>query len=159
MNIALVEQGVKVLAFEGAAPFYLKCSAATCEPRHEWYSGCNYSEENRARPERNREDRLFAALFRTRLEVGASVTFVATTGMAASLDGETLRAEHANHDVKLFHDWQAKNEAIAEESPSWIWQLILAADQFLVSAAFRKSLMAGASSPAITGSGTGAATP
>jgi len=131
MNIALVEQGVKVLAFEGAAPFYLKCSAATCEPRHEWYSGCNYSEET-ARGLSDREDRLFAALFRTRLEVGASVTFVATTEMAASLDGETLRAEHANHDVKLFQDWQAKNEAIAEESPSWIWQLILAADQFLV---------------------------
>src|SRR5260221_11487304 len=104
MNIALVEQGVKVLAFEGAAPFYLKCSAATCEPRHEWYSGCNYSEET-ARGLSDREDRLFAVLFRTRLEVAASVTFVATTEMAASLDCETLPADQTNQDVKPFHDW------------------------------------------------------
>jgi predicted glycogen debranching enzyme len=131
MNIALLEQGVKVLAFDGASPFYLKCSAATCELRHEWYRGCQYSEEAQ-RGLSGGDDRLFAALFRTRLEVGASVTFVATMETAASLDGETLVAERANHDVKLFHDWQAKNEAIAEESPSWIWQLILAADQFLV---------------------------
>ena len=131
MNIALAEQGVKVLAFDGASPFYLKCSAATCELRHEWYRGCCYSEEAR-RGLGDLEDRLFAALFRTRLEVGASVTFVATMETAASLDGETLLAERANHDVKPFHDWQAKNEALAEESPSWIWQLILAADQFIV---------------------------
>ena len=131
MNIALAEQGVKVLAFDGASPFYLKCSAATCELRHEWYRGCCYSEEAQ-RGLSECEDRLFAALFRTRLEVGGSVTFVATLEAAASLDGETLLAERANHDVKLFHDWQAKNEALAEESPSWIWQLILAADQFIV---------------------------
>lgn len=131
MNIALVEQGVKVLAFDGARPFYLKCSAATCELRHEWYRGCIYSEEAQ-RGLGDSEDRLFAALFRTRLEVGASVTFVATMETAATLDGETLVAERANHDVKLFHDWQAKNEVLPEEAPSWIWQLILAADQFLV---------------------------
>jgi predicted glycogen debranching enzyme len=131
MNIGLVEQGVKVLAFDGARPFYLKCSAATCELRHEWYRGCLYSEEAQ-RGLSDSEDRLFAALFRTKLEVGASVTFVATVETAAALDGETLVAERANHDVKLFHDWQAKNEVLAEESPSWIWQLILAADQFLV---------------------------
>ncbi|HEY6269590.1 MAG TPA: amylo-alpha-1,6-glucosidase [Candidatus Acidoferrum sp.] len=131
MNITLEEQGVKVLAFDGAAPFYLKCSAATCEPHHEWYLGCHYSEEAE-RGLSDREDRLFAALFRTRLEVGASVTYVATTEIAASLDGETLLAERANRDVRQFHDWQAKNEALAEGSPSWIWQLILAADQFIV---------------------------
>lgn len=131
MNIALVEQGVKVLAFDGARPFYLKCSAATCELRHEWYRGCSYSEEAQ-RGLSDSEDRLFAALFRTRLEVGVSVTFVASMETAATLDGETHVAERANHDVKLFHDWQARNEVLAEESPSWIWQLILAADQFLV---------------------------
>jgi predicted glycogen debranching enzyme len=131
MNIAPVEQGVKVVAFDGAAPFYLKCSAATCEPRHEWYLGCYYAEETE-RGLSNQEDRLFVALFRARLEVGASLTFAATMETAASLDGETLRAERDNHDAKLLQDWQAKNEVLAEESPSWIWQLILAADQFIV---------------------------
>jgi predicted glycogen debranching enzyme len=131
MNISPIEQGVRVMAFDAAAPFYLKCSNATCEPHHEWYLGCYYSAETE-RGLSDREDRLFAALFRTRLEVGASVTLIATTEVAASPDGETARAERANHDVKLFHEWQAKDEALAEAAPTWIWQLILAADQFIV---------------------------
>jgi len=131
MNIAPVEHGVRVQAFDGAIPFYLKSSASTCEPRHDWYLGCYLAEETE-RGLNDREDRLFAALFRARLEVGSSVTLVASTVEAASLDGETARAERANHEVKLFHEWQAKNEALAEEAPSWLWQLILAADQFIV---------------------------
>ncbi len=131
MNIAPLESGVKVLAFDGATPFYLKSSAATCEPRHEWYLGCFLGEET-ARGLSDREDRLFAALFRARLEIGSRVVFVATTEANAFLDGETAQAERANYEVKLFQDWQAKNEALAEEAPSWLWQLILAADQFIV---------------------------
>ena len=131
MNIAPVEHGVKVLAFDGATPFYLKSVSLTCEPRHDWYHGCYLSEET-ARGLSDCDDRLFAALFRAKLETGASATLIVTTEPAASLDVETARAERANHDVKLFHEWQAKNPAFAEESPSWHWQLILAADQFIV---------------------------
>jgi len=131
MNIEPVEHGVKVRAFDGAAPFYLKSSAATCEPHHEWFLGCFLGEET-ARGLNDREDRLFAALFRAKLEIGSSVVFVATTEANALLGGETGRAERANYEVKLFQDWQAKNEAFAEEAPSWLWQLILAADQFIV---------------------------
>jgi predicted glycogen debranching enzyme len=131
MNIAPLESGVKVLAFDGATPFYLKGSAATSEPRHEWYVGCYLGEET-GRGLSDREDRLFAALFRAKLEIGSSVVFVATTEANAFLDGETARAERANYEVKLFQDWQAKNEALAEEAPSWLWQLILAADKFIV---------------------------
>jgi predicted glycogen debranching enzyme len=131
MNITPVEHGVKVVAFVGATPFYLKSSAATCEPRHEWYLGGFLGEET-ARGLSDREDRLFAALFRARLEAGSNVMLVVTTEAAASLDGETARAERANHEVRLFQNWQAKNEVLAEEAPSWLWQIILAADQFIV---------------------------
>jgi predicted glycogen debranching enzyme len=131
MNITPVEHGVEVQAFGGATPFYLRSSASTCEPRHEWYLGCYYSEETE-RGLSDREDRLFAALFHAKLEPGSSVTLVVSTEEAASLDGETARAEQANHEVKLFQEWQLKNEALAGEAPSWLWQLILAADQFIV---------------------------
>jgi len=131
MNIAPLENGVKVLAFDGATPFYLKSNAATCEPRHEWYLGCFLGEET-ARGLSDREDRLFAARFRAKLQIGSSVVFVATTEANALLDVETVRAERANYEVKLFQEWQANNEALAEEAPSWLWQLILAADQFIV---------------------------
>ena len=131
MHISAVEQGVKVIPFEGATPFYLKSPTATCELRHEWYLGCYFKEETR-RGLSDREDRLFAALFHAKLEPGSSVTLVVSTESAASLDEETARAERPNHDVNLFQEWQSRNEALAEQAPSWLWQLVLAADQFIV---------------------------
>jgi len=131
MNIRPAENGVRVLAFDGATPFYLKSRAATCELRHEWYRGCYLGEETE-RGLDDREDRLLAALFRAKLPIGSSVVFVASTEANALLDGETARAARANYEVQLFHDWQAKNETLAEEAPPWLWQLILAADQFIV---------------------------
>ena len=131
MNISAVEQGVKVIPFEGATPFYLKSPTATCELRHEWYLGCYFAEETR-RGLSDLEDRLFAALFHAKLEPGSSVTLVVSTESAASLDEETARAERPNHDVNLFQEWQSRNEALARQAPSWLWQLVLAADQFIV---------------------------
>jgi predicted glycogen debranching enzyme len=34
--------------------------------------------------------------------------------------------------MKLFAAWQEKHQGLAAEAPSWLWQLILAADQFIV---------------------------
>ncbi len=131
MKIEPVEHGIKVQAFDGATPFYLKSDAGTCEPRHEWYLGCYFGEET-ARGLDDREDRLFAALFRATLQAGANVTIVAAMEANALLDGETAAAERANREMKLFTAWQEKNEALTAEAPSWLWQLILAADQFIV---------------------------
>jgi predicted glycogen debranching enzyme len=131
MKIEPVERGVKAVAFDAATPFYLLSAEAACEVHHDWYRGCYLAEET-ARGLDDHEDHLFVALFRTKLDVGASVTIVATTEAAAALDGETARARRANHEVKLFQSWQEKNGALAAEAPSWLWQLILAADQFIV---------------------------
>jgi len=131
MEIDPVECGVRVLASEGATPFYLLSAEASCEQHHDWYRDCYFAAET-ARGLDDREDYLFAALFRAKLEVGSSVIFAATTEAKTSLDSEAARAERANYEVKLFQDWQAKHENNAEEAPSWLWQLILAADQFIV---------------------------
>ena len=128
MRIEPVDRGVRVVASDVATPFYVLSDAASCEPRHDWYRDCYLAEET-ARGLDDREDHLFAALFRARLELGSTLTLVATTEAKVSLDGETLRAERANYEVKLFHQWQAKNEAQAADAPSWLWQLVLAADQ------------------------------
>jgi predicted glycogen debranching enzyme len=131
MKIEPVERGVKVVAFDAATPFYLLSAEAACEAHHDWYRCCYLAEET-ARGLDDHEDHLFVALFRAKLDVGASVTIVATTEAAAALDGETAMARRANHEVKLFQSWQEKNAALAAEAPSWLWQLILAADQFIV---------------------------
>src|SRR2546430_17294294 len=117
--MAPVGGGLRGQALDGTPLFCLKLSSETCEPRHEWYLGCYFGEET-SRGLEDREDRLFAALFRAKLQVGASVTLVATTDANALLDGETTAAGRANHDMKLFTAWQEKHEALAAEAPSWL---------------------------------------
>jgi predicted glycogen debranching enzyme len=131
MKIEPIEDGVQVVAFDGATTFYLKCAGAACEPRHEWYRNF-YLPVEKERGLDDREDYLFAALFRTKLKVGSSVTFVATTEAGAGLDGARVRAENADRDAKLFESWRVDNQKGVSESPDWLPQLVLAADQFIV---------------------------
>jgi predicted glycogen debranching enzyme len=131
MKIDAVDDGLTIVAFDGATPFYLKCAGATCEPRHEWYRNC-FMPVEKERGLDDQEDHLFAGLFRTKLKVGSSVTFVATTESGAALDGAVARAESADREAKLLESWRAENDKSAAESPSWLPQLVLAADQFIV---------------------------
>jgi predicted glycogen debranching enzyme len=131
MKIDPVENGVQVTAFDGATPFYLKCPGAVYQPRHEWYRNCFLPVE-KERGLDDLEDHLFAALFQAKLRVGTSVTFVASTEATAGLDGAAVRAENAEREAKLLQSWLAENEKTAAESPNWLPQLVLAADQFIV---------------------------
>ncbi len=131
MKIAPVEKGVMVLPFDTATPFFLKSAEATCEPHHEWYRDC-YLPRETERGLEDREDHLFAALFRAKLNVGESISIVATTEASTALDGEASRALRASHESTLLDAWQAKNEESTAGAPAWLRQLVLAADQFVV---------------------------
>ena len=130
MNIAPVEHGVRVQAFDSAVPFYLRSAEAACEPQHEWYRDCLLPAE-RERGLDDREDHLFAAVFRAKLEVGKSLTIVLSTEANSSLDGTAAQGQQANHESQLLKTWQAANDNAAA-APAWIRQLVLAADQFVV---------------------------
>jgi predicted glycogen debranching enzyme len=131
MKIEPVENGVQVMAFDGATPFYLKCAGAVYQPRHEWYRNCFLPVE-KERGLDDLEDHLFAALFQAKLKVGTTVTFVASTEATAGLDGAAVRAESAEREAKLLQSWLTENEKTAADSPNWLPQLVLAADQFIV---------------------------
>jgi predicted glycogen debranching enzyme len=131
MLVDAVERGVRVVAFDGAVPFYLQSKEATCEARNEWYRDCFLPLE-RERGLDDREDHLFAALFRAKLRTGESVTIVATTEENAALDGDVARAQRAAYETKLAASWNARGEASPDRSPDWLRQLVLAADQFIV---------------------------
>jgi len=135
MNIEPVEKGIRVVAFAGATPFFLKSASATFEPRHEWYQNFFLPVE-RERGLDDHEDRLLAALFRGRLAVGEKLTLVFSTEAQPLLDGEQARASQSNHDLKLFQTWQKRHASTiatpADDEPAWLWQLVLAADQFIV---------------------------
>jgi predicted glycogen debranching enzyme len=131
MSVEPVESGVRVVAFGGATPFYLMSGLAACEVRHDWYRDFFLAAE-RKRGLDDREDHLFAALFRAKLQVGESFAVVLTTEQAASLDaGRTLRHRAGEESVLSSASIPAKKEAGAV-SPEWLSQLVLAADQFIV---------------------------
>ena len=135
MRVERVENGVRVVAFEGATPFYLRSTEASFEPQREWYRDYLLPVETERGLE-DSEDRLYAARFQCRLGVGEKVTLVFTTAEKTGLDGEQARADQANHEGKLFEAWQRRHakfsQVAAEDEPGWLWQLVLAADQFVV---------------------------
>jgi predicted glycogen debranching enzyme len=131
MKIDPIENGVMILAFDGAAPFYLRSTNASCEPRHEWYRDFFLPVE-RDRGLDDHEDHLLVAIFRATLKAGASVTLVATTEAKTVLDGENALAQQMAYEAKLLQAWQSHNQEFANDAPDWVPQLALAADQFVV---------------------------
>jgi predicted glycogen debranching enzyme len=133
MRVDAVERGIRVVAFDGAVPFYLRSKEASSEARNEWYRDCFFLAE-RERGLDDREDNLLAAVFRAKLRPGERVTIVATTEEAAAVDGDVARTQRAARETKLVASWNARSKGANAEgdSPEWMRQLVLAADQFIV---------------------------
>ncbi|MBI4166565.1 MAG: glycogen debranching enzyme family protein [Acidobacteria bacterium] len=125
MEIAPVEAGLRVKAFEGATPFYLLCSSASVEPYHDWYRNFNLAVES-SRGLDDRDDHLCAAMFHVKLSPGGSVTLVFTTNLWDERESEpALEHLRAYEQAVLARASQAGD-------PGWIQQITLAADQFIV---------------------------
>ena len=131
MQIESVKPGVRVVAFDGATPFYLLSSDARFEPKHEWYRDC-FMPAERYRGLDDHEDHLLAATTSVELVPGQSVTLVLTTNSQTELDGARALAECIEQEKELCSKWQGSDAQAASSAPSWIRQLILAADQFIV---------------------------
>jgi len=132
MRIEPVETGVRVTSFDGATPFYARCAGAVCERQHTWYRDFLFPRENE-RGLDDREDQLYAARFAVQLQKGQTVTIVFSTEKDAILDGAAARREEVKRQCKI----QSAASALMQTSPgkavpSWIHQLVLAADQFVV---------------------------
>jgi predicted glycogen debranching enzyme len=134
-----LEHGLRVVAFDGATPFYLRSEDGSWSAQHEWYRDYFLLAEQQ-RGLDDHEDRLYAAEFHCQLCDGESVTLVLSTEEKASLDAVQAHEDQANHDLKLFQAWQTQHAQTcaspADEEPGWLWQLVLAADQFIVRRAF-----------------------
>ncbi len=131
MSITPVEHGLRVVAFEGAVPFYLLSASAAAEPAHGWYRDFDLALE-RCRGLHDHEDHLFAGTFHARLAPGESVAFVLSTEPAPELDGRTAWRARQAHEQDLLTRWAAAQPQAARNAPAWVRQLVLAADQFIV---------------------------
>jgi predicted glycogen debranching enzyme len=131
MKIEAVTSGVKITAFEGATAFYLLGAGTTVELKHDWYRDCFLPQE-KYRGLDDREDHLLAAVFRATLKKDQSVTLVFSTSSEVEMDAAAARASNVAREDKLLAQWSSQDPQAAAEAPSWIRQLVLAADQFIV---------------------------
>ena len=131
MRIASVEHGIQITAFDGATPFYLLSSDAKLEPKHEWYRD-RFLPMERYRGLDDHEDHLLAAMSTVELAPRQNVTFVLTSNGQAELEGSRGRLEQVEHEINLLSKWSGTDAQAASAAPTWVGQLVLAADQFIV---------------------------
>lgn len=123
MQIDPVEAGVRVEAFAGATPFFVLCPGAEVTSDHTWYRG-HFLDIEAYRGLDAAGDDLSCAIFEITLAPEGSATLVASTEAAPDLDGDGARERRRRHEAQLLDAHLA--------SPSWVQQLVLAADQFVV---------------------------
>jgi predicted glycogen debranching enzyme len=131
MQLATLNDGLRVTASEGAVPFYLRSSGGTCEPQDIWYRDCLLPAET-ARGLDDRDDVLVAGIFRVALQPNQSVTLLLSTNADAQLDGAAALAQSSAREVELVAQWNSTDAKNTSAAPGWVRQLVLAADQFIV---------------------------
>ena len=131
MAVSPIEHGLGVLAFEGARPFSVLVPGATTELAHDWYVGFRLGAEE-ARGLDALDDALHAGTFTTTLSADRPVLVVCSAEPRADLDGEAAWARRRAHEMQLLLAWRRTRPA-ATPAPPWVEQLVLAADQFVVS--------------------------
>jgi predicted glycogen debranching enzyme len=132
MRVEPLQSGVCVTAFEGATPFYVKCAGAACEPQHIWYRDFLFPREGE-RGLDDREDQLYAARFVAELKNGQTISIVFSTVKDAYLDGAPARKQEMERQSKILSQASGLARTSSDAAtPSWISQLVLAADQFVV---------------------------
>jgi predicted glycogen debranching enzyme len=120
---------VRVEAFDGATPYFVKVARGKYTPIDHWYRHFKHRVETE-RGLDDVEDLYAAGTFRVTLQPGETIALAATMEDAASLDWSTaLDAEQKRERALIV-------QSGLEQQPDWIQQLGLAADQFIVDRSF-----------------------
>ena len=130
MEITGVERGLRVAAFTGAAPFYVLSDRGTVRLANQLYRDFDLSAE-RARGLPDHADHFLAGEFTATLAPGESLTIVATTDAASSLNGEAAYVARQNATRALLEEFNEENSRAGRAASPAVKQLVLAADQFI----------------------------
>jgi len=132
-TIEPIEGGFRILAFEGAQPLYLICLNGKAEVHHTWHLNFFYREES-DRGLEAQEDHLHAGTFVVILHAGETVTLVAGTNSGAIHSAANQSLSHRRrYEHSLLKPVDRMSQEQSKLTPLWIQQLLLAADQFIVS--------------------------
>ena len=125
MQIEKVDNGLKVMSFEGATPYYILADKADVEQKSDFYTGYYLAVEDE-RGLGHLTDNLHIGTFDITLNAGESVTIIATTDPDASLDSDKAYMAKLEREQDLIH------QSGLTAQTDWIQHLVLAADQFIV---------------------------
>jgi predicted glycogen debranching enzyme len=126
MDIEPVKKGLKVIAYDGAIPYYLLSDRAEATAAHEWYYRYYLIREaNRGLP--SMEDNFMGGRFEAIIQPGEAVTFVASIDATPNLKGTAVYAKHWETEKELLE----KAMSDLDENPA-IRHLVLSANQFVV---------------------------
>lgn len=131
-EVVTYDRGIKVKAFEDASDLYLSGvknnrDAVAWKIEHQWYRDFALAME-KYRGLSDLEDHLHAGTCSVTLNPGDAIAIIATTEQDRAKGQNKLKSEPKKPElIEIFIE---KNQL--ETIPSWIEQLVLAADQFIV---------------------------
>ena len=125
MQVEPINRGMQITAFDGAMPLYLRSDRAQASVDHDWYRNYFLAEEA-ARGLDALDDNLYVGRFDATLCAGDSVTLVAGTDPKPELDSDVALERRRTYETQIVA------QSGRPDSPDWINQLVLAADQFVV---------------------------
>ena len=128
-EIEEIDNGLRIQIHDEATPFYLLSNKMQMTPQFDWYEDFYLSLEEYRGQNDVEEDHIYAALLRTVLRPGESLTLVASTEPDANLNGDTAYAERQAYETALL---ARASKVHSVELPAEVKQLVLAADQFVV---------------------------
>jgi len=136
MQVEEVRSGLRVTAFDGAAPTYLQASHGSVFTQHEWIKNFFLSIEA-YRGQDDTDDHLNAGLFLFELQPGQSAWLVATTESEVELNGPAAYDERRRYEDRLLLKApvikrKGEGAETTNDEKDAVQQLVLAADQFIV---------------------------
>jgi predicted glycogen debranching enzyme len=139
-TLSSLPDGVRIDAFEGAPPLFVRSAGAIVEPLGTWYRGFRYRAD-RERGLIGREELYGACRLRFVLQPGGTRAVLAACDADTSLDWRASADRcRARDEALLAPGWLAAE-------PEWIRQLALSTDDFLVTSPAdgepRRSIVAG----------------
>jgi glycogen debranching enzyme len=106
MQVDAVPDGMRVSAYAGARTFFLLADSGQATVINQWDLGVELAAE-KDRGLDDVEDVLCAGSFQTTLNVGESVTFVASLSSTVDLNGTAARNRHEAYEQQLYTSWKA----------------------------------------------------
>lgn len=136
VRVDAIERGVRIVPSADGVPYVLLSDRATVTRRLTWFSGYEKVIEIE-RGTQTDDENFFAGNFRAALQVGQSVTVVASTEASPDLDSDAAWARCQAYEARLLM------QSGLASAPQPIPHLALSADQFIITRDGGHSMLAG----------------